>query len=169
MNKMIIPTVLISLTLSIPSVAKGPHHQKNDWAKVTHVEPITRNERVHYNQPRNHQNSYTNTIMGGIIGGAIGNAVGHRKKNKQVGAVVGSLLGASVGHSLSKSNEQTSGNYNTYQNNRRCDIDEDITYREERVGYHVSYRYRGHEYTTKMLNHPGKKIKVRVSVEPHSF
>ena len=177
--KKMIPTVLISLTLSMPSLAKDPHHNKSDWAKVTHVEPITRivehstphktcwNERVHYTQPRHQQNSYTSTIMGGIIGGAIGNAVGHGKKNKQVGAVVGSLLGASVGHGMSNNTRQASQRYNNYHNSKRCNIEEQISYEEEIVGYHVSYKYRGDQYKTKMNRHPGKRIKVRVSVEPY--
>lgn len=179
MKNLMIPTVLVSLTLSMPSMAKGPHHDKADWAKVTHVEPITRtvehstphktcwNERVHYNQPRHQNDSYTGTIMGGIIGGAIGNAVGHGKKNKQVGAVVGSILGASVGHEISSKNRYQSGSYSTYHDKKRCSFEERIRYEEEVVGYHVSYRYRGDVYQTRMNQHPGKRIKVRVSVEPY--
>jgi uncharacterized protein YcfJ len=179
MNKLTLPTVLISLSIALPAIAKGPHHNNSDWAKVTDVDPITHtveyrtphkkcwNERSHYQQPRQKNNSMTVTIMGGIIGGALGNAVGHSKKNKQVGAVVGSILGASVGHSLSDTNSYNRHSNTSYYNSKRCTVEDKIRYKEEIIGYRVSYRYRGNEYRARMNHHPGKRLKVRVSVEPY--
>lgn len=179
MNKLTLPSVLISLSMALPAMAKGPHHDNSDWAKVTHVDPITRtveystphqkcwNERSHYQQPRHNNDSMTSTIMGGIIGGALGNAVGHSKKNKQVGAVVGSILGASVGHGLSNNNSYDRHSNSSYYNGKRCTVENEIRYEEEVIGYHVSYQYRGEEYKTRMNHHPGKRLKVRVSVEPY--
>ena len=179
MNKLTLPTVLISLSLALPATAKGPHHGNSDWAKVTNVDPITRtieystphkkcwNERSRYEQPRQKHDSMTSTIVGGIIGGALGNAVGHSKKNKQVGAVVGSILGASVGHDLSNNNPYGRHSNTTYYNGKRCTVEDKIRYEEEIIGYRVSYRYRGNEYKTRMNHHPGKRLKVRVSVEPY--
>jgi uncharacterized protein YcfJ len=179
MNKLTLPTVLVSLSLALPALAKGPHHNNSDWAKVTQVDPIVRtieystpykkcwNERNHYNESRHSNDSMTVTILGGIVGGAIGNAVGHSKKNKQVGAVVGSILGASVGHGLSNRNSYDSHSKTTYYNGKRCTVEDKIRYEEKIIGYHVSYRYRGDEYKTRMNHHPGKRLKVRVSVEPY--
>jgi len=182
MNKLVIPTILISLTLSPATWSKGRHqtnhHQDNDWAKVTKVESITRtvehntpsevcwNEQVRYDRSSNND-GYTGTIVGGIIGGALGNAVGHRKKNKQVGTAIGALLGATVGHDLSSGNRSHSRDRNTYRNKRHCETRDHITYEEEVVGYHVWYRYFGNEYKTRMSHKPGNKIKVRVKVEPY--
>mgnify|MGYP003632239131 FL=1 len=179
MNKLTLPTVLISLSIALPSMAKSPHHDNSDWAKVTQVDPIIRtveystphkkcwNERSHDEQAPHNNDSMTGTIMGGIIGGALGNAVGHSKKNKQVGAVVGSILGASVGHGLSNNNSYDRHSNTTYYNGKRCSVEDRIRYEEEIIGYHVSYRYRGEEYRTRMNHHPGKRLKVRVSVEPY--
>ncbi len=178
MNKFTLPTILVSLSLSLPTFAKGPHTAHTDWAKVTHVDPIVRtvehitphqkcwNERTHYRHSHQKNDSLTGTIMGGIIGGALGNAVGHSKKNKQVGTVVGSILGASVGHGLSNNRSHDDRSNTSYYNHRHCTVEDEIRYEEEIIGYHVSYRYRGDEYKTRMNKHPGKRLKVRVSVEP---
>ena len=179
MNKLIIPTVIIALTIAPASWAKKPHHGQAKWAKVTDVEPITRtvrhnipreecwNEQVRYEEPTQGNRSYTGTILGGIIGGAIGNAVGHKKKNKQVGTAVGAVLGATVGHDISNGGYSNSGSRVSYRDERRCETHNEVTYEEEVIGYHVWYRYRGDEYKTRMNHRPGNKIKVRVQVEPY--
>ncbi len=179
MNKLILPTVLIALTIAPVASAKGHHHGKNNWAKVSNVEPITRtierkipredcwSERVRYEEPADDSRSYTGTILGTIIGGALGNAVGHKKKNKQIGTAVGAVLGASVGHDLSNRGYSSSRTNVSYRNEQRCEVRNEITYEEEVIGYHVWYRYKGDAYKTRMNNRPGKKIRVRVNVEPY--
>lgn len=179
MNKLILPTVIIALTVSPLASAKGPHHGKGKWAKVTSVEPISRTiersipreecwtEKVRYEEPVDDQRSYTGTILGGIIGGALGNAVGHKKKNKQIGTAVGAVLGASVGNDISNRGYSNSRSRVSYRNERRCETHNETTYEEEVIGYHVWYRYHGDEYKTRMDRRPGDKIKVRVNVEPY--
>lgn len=176
MNKLILPAIVISLALSPSSWAKQYSHQQQNWAKVTHVEAITRtiehripqqqcwNEQVRYQQSAQRGDSYTGTIIGGIIGGAIGHKVGH---NKQVATVVGAVLGASVGHDIADRHYTNAGSEVFYSNQRHCQVDEQIRYEEKVVGYRVWYRYQGHEYQTQMNYHPGKKIKVRVNIEPY--
>ncbi|MFT6985683.1 MAG: hypothetical protein ACJAT7_001498 [Psychromonas sp.] len=178
MNKLILPTIIISLALSPGSWAKS-HHGKANWAKVTHVEPITRtiehrfpqqecwNEQVRYQQDPEGGRSYTGTILGGIIGGAIGNKVGHNKTNKKIATVVGAVLGASVGHDLSDRHDTNSGSDVFYRNERHCETHDAIRYEEKVIGYHVWYRYHGDEYQTRMNSHPGKKIKVHINIEPY--
>lgn len=178
MNKFILPTILVSLTLSPGSWAKHHSHEKANWAKVTHVEPITRtiehripqqqcwNDQVRY-QGGTEGRSYTGTILGGIIGGAIGNKVGHNKSNKKIGSVVGAVLGASVGYDISNRGYADSGSGVSYHSERHCQVRDEIRYEEQVVGYRVWYRYRGDEYQTRMNYHPGKKIKVQVNVDPY--
>lgn len=188
MNKLVIPALLISLCVSPASWSKGNyqsgHHAKKDWAKVTRVKDITRTvehnspsevcwteqvRREHYSRRHSYpqNDGYSGAVLGGIIGGALGNAVGHRKKNKQFGTAIGAVLGATVGHDISTRNRHRPDKRITYQDERRCEIRDHITYEEEVVGYHVWYRYMGNEYKTRMKHHPGKKIKVRVKVEPY--
>jgi uncharacterized protein YcfJ len=51
-------------------------------------------------------------------------------------------------------------------NRRRCRT---VTeYRRERHvdGYRVTYRYHGHEFTTRTEKHPGRRIPVRLRIRP---
>ena len=179
MNKLILPTLIMTLAVAPSSWAKHAHHGKAKWAKVTNVQPIIRtiehripredcwNEQVRYEEHVDDGRSYTGTILGGIIGGAIGNKVGHSKKNKKIGTVVGAVLGASVGHDISNRNYSNSSSNVSYRNERYCEVHNEISYEEKVIGYHVWYRYHGNEYKTRMNHHPGNKIKVRVNVDPY--
>lgn len=179
MNKLILAPLIMALAVSPTLSAKPHHHGKSNWARVTGVEPIIRtieqrvpteecwNEQVAYEEYADSGHSYTGTILGGVIGGAIGNKIGHNKTNKKVGTVVGAVLGASVGHDLSHQGYAHSSPTISYQNQRHCAVSYETHYTEEVIGYHVWYRYRGTEYKTRMNEHPGKKIKVRVNVDPY--
>ncbi len=47
-----------------------------------------------------------------------------------------------------------------------CEIQTEY-HNEERIdGYNVTYRYRGRHFTTRMKRDPGRRIRVRVRVEP---
>ncbi|MFT6264031.1 MAG: hypothetical protein ACJAWS_000163 [Oleiphilaceae bacterium] len=179
--------VVFSTLFSSLGYAGGSYHQSHhlvNWAKVTRVEPITHrverripeeqcwNEQVkYYDGHRDHYrdrgNSYTSTIVGGIIGGALGNAVGHKKKNKKIGTAVGAILGASIGSEIGASGRKHHKvSTSRYRNERRCEVTYHVNYEEEILAYRVWFRYKGEEYKTRMNHKPGKKIKVRVSVEP---
>lgn len=139
----------------------------NDFAKVTHVQPVYKT--VSYNVPeqqcrmqtrRHSDHSYTSPIIGGLIGGAIGNELGHKKRNKQVGAVIGAVLGASIGHDISRSKHQG------HHQEQVCKTHYRTEYKEQLVGYDVKYSYKGRDYTTQMDHKPGKRLKVAVNVQP---
>ena len=182
-NKKSLPTVLVAfviaaLTLSSLSYAGGRGHHSVDFARVVKVEPILKTvekripEEECWTEMRRHDNysyegdSYTGTILGGIIGGAIGNAVGHRKQNKRIGAAVGAILGASVGSDIASRGRVYHKPDSRYRSERRCETKYHHQYEEKVVGYHVWYRYNGEKYKTRMKHKPGKKIKVRIRVEP---
>jgi uncharacterized protein YcfJ len=181
--KKIIAAGLISLGLLSGMVEAGSRYQKDnhhrDFAKVTHVQPIVVQserrtprrecweEEVRYETPRQQRKSYTGPILGGIIGGAIGNELGAGQDNKKVGAVVGAVLGASIGNDISH-NRSHRDNRVQYRTERRCNVEHDVEYYERITGYNVTYRYNGRTYHTRMDNHPGKRIKVRVKVVPVS-
>lgn len=155
---------------------KDSHHSRGgahqDYAKVTHVQPLYERSSRRIPETSCHiesyresgtSNSHTGTILGGIIGAAIGNELGHKKRNKQVGAVAGGLLGASIGRDVSRRNQ---GGEPRYQEREVCETH----YRTESVrqltGYQVSYKYRGRHYQTHTRHHPGKRIPVQVAVRP---
>lgn len=132
-----------------------------DYGRVKSVTPIfdTVKQRIphsncsHSSHKRYSSNSATPAIIGGIIGAAIGNELGHSKRNKQVGAVAGGLLGASIGSDLKG-------------NGHRCVTQYSTEYREQVVGYDVSYRYKGRTYYTQTSEHPGKRIQLKLRVDP---
>ena len=111
-------------------------------------------------------NSKTPEILGALIGAAIGNQVGSGR-GKKVATVAGAILGGSVGHDIKKSKRRH--HHDRHYRDRdveRCEVTE--VYREEQriVGYDVTYKYNGNRYHTQMDHDPGRKIKVRVSVDP---
>lgn len=150
-------------------------------AKVVHVDPIVKvvevstpervcwNETVrHYRQPAGHRTqSYGPALLGGVVGGVLGNQFGDGRE-RRIMTVAGALLGASVGHGVSKRHHQPSGR--TYSTTERyCDI-QNTVHEEERIdGYRVTYRYRGREFVTRTVDHPGRTLRVKVQVEPAAY
>ena len=141
-----------------------------DSARVVWAEPIY--ETVEVSRPvrecwtervvrrGRRQNSYTGAIAGGIIGGVLGNRIG-RGDGRTVLTVAGSLLGASIGHDLSARPGRP-----RISRKERCEIVEHYDEEEQIVGYRVKYRYKGKTFFTRTREHPGRRIRVRVNVDP---
>ena len=163
------------------SSTSGTTH--GDWAKVISVTPLHRNVAVstpheecwdepvrrYYAGSHGHHGyySYTPTIVGSIIGGVIGNQFGSGRGKTAVtaaGAVLGGSLGRDAYHHR-RHHHGGSGHYTTTYE-RRCETV--YTTREERRadGYLVDYEYNGRTYTTRTSAHPGKRLRVSVSVVP---
>ncbi|WP_216825077.1 glycine zipper 2TM domain-containing protein [Agarilytica rhodophyticola] len=180
MNRLIKLTTLASL-LSVSAFSAADNHRFYDYAKVKDVTPIYKTykhrvpeescwvETVQTEHRRPRHNSATSTIVGGIIGGAIGHAVGHKKSNKRVGAVVGSALGASIGHDIGRRSRGADRYDVSYEDVERCEVSYHTETQERLTGYDVTYKYRGKTYSTFMEEHPGKRIKVSVNVQPVDY
>ncbi|MBT8444259.1 MAG: glycine zipper 2TM domain-containing protein [Gammaproteobacteria bacterium] len=177
--------------LSFPATGSADNRRNDssahyDYARVTHVQPITRivqvstphevcwNERVRTvsdnggrGRGRGRDREFAPTVLGGIIGGVVGNQFGSGRGNTAM-TVAGALLGASIGRDASARNHHS---YRrparvSYSTERRCEV-EQVTHQEERIdGYRVSYRFRGRDYVTRMNTDPGDRIRVRVEVDP---
>jgi uncharacterized protein YcfJ len=171
MRSLFLPIVLISLTLGPIQAAAGPAHRTPgyyDQAKVVEVVPIR--EVVRLSTP--HQECWTEevehvrhydddgvaTVAGSILGGVVGHQFGGGS-GRQVATVAGSVLGAVIGHDVGRGYDRT---YTTME--RRCQTVNDYHERERIVGYRVTYDYDGRTYTTDMDRHPGRYVRVRVSV-----
>lgn len=168
----------LTVTLALPFVMlaetadagrdKDRDYQKRerhgDYARVVHSRPIIEHitlssprrecwEETHYQR---RTSGASGTILGGIVGGVVGNQFGEGK-GKDAMTVAGALLGASLAH------EATRGGDEIPVTTRRCRVIHD-DYEERRViGYRVTYRYHGREYTTRMPHQPGEWIRVDVS------
>lgn len=120
-------------------------------------EPVTR---AHYPHSRR---SATPILLGGILGGVAGNQFGSGHGN-DIMTVAGALLGASIGRDAAYRNatHQPQTVYTTTE--RRCAI-ENVVHEEERVdGYHVTYKYQGKTFATRMPEDPGDRVRIRVTV-----
>jgi uncharacterized protein YcfJ len=181
--------------MSMPAMAKDyRHHDRGydrggyDYAKVVDVAPIVESYKVNnpveqcwdekvptrprHDRYRRNASSPTGEILGAIIGGALGNQFGSGR-GKKVATAAGAVLGASVAHDIERNQRNRHGyssrgydGYDRYEVVQRCEIRDAYSYEEQVVGYDVAYSYRGNIYHTQMDRHPGKKIRVRVSVDP---
>jgi len=161
----------IALMTASLTVSAGPQRFQ-DTAKVVDVEPIY--ETVEVNHPERRcwdedvsyyepgHKTYTGTALGAVIGGALANQMG-RGRGKDAATVAGALLGGAIGHDVSQRNRR--GYYNT-TTQRRCEVQDHTSYEDRLVGYHVEYRYKGHLFSTRTKNHPGRRIPVQVRVAP---
>jgi len=156
------------------SYQQGSYQQGNEktaYAKVVNVKPIY--ETVSYSEPyeqcryeertvSRHRNSNTAIILGSLIGGAIGNELGHNKSNKRVGTVAGAILGGSIAKDIQRNKH----GYQQVRNEKICTTAYEVNYKQEVTGYDVAYKYHGVTYYTTTDQHPGKRIRVAVSVRP---
>lgn len=173
-------SALAATALALPAAAdhgrSGKYRaQDYDFARVTDVDPIYKTithripERSCWTETRylrdDGYRSNTPVLLGSLVGGALGNELGHNKSNKRVGAVVGAVLGASVARDWRHQHSSGSGRVRAV-NEEVCEVNERVEYEERIVGYNVTYRYQGQTYHTRMNHHPGRKLKVAVSVTP---
>ena len=179
--------------VSMPVAAKKYRDHSNtafDYAKVVDAVPVTETYQV--NQPveqcwderlsrrgsrydrtddgysDRRYNSRTPQVLGAIIGGVLGNRFGHGDGRK-IATVAGAVLGSQVGRDVKQQNRKNRDNrYDRrgYETVQRCELRDAYVTQERIVGYDVSYRYGGNVFQTQMANRPGKKIKVKVTVNP---
>lgn len=149
-------------------------HDNSCWSRVSH----------HHNSDQHHAgNDVAATVVGAVIGGTVGNVLFKKSDLRGVGTVAGAIIGGSVGNELShgshsyqknsyKKNRHShnlghySSGYRKVSHRRVLHCQEQYSSFEEVSGYNVSYRYQGEIYHTRTRHHPGKKIKLRVTVDP---
>lgn len=154
--------IAVCLTALFISPALYAHHN-TDYGRVLRVAPVY--EIQHYSAShKHHQSRRHNTRSRAIAGGIIGAVIGHRVgRDKRLGALVGGVIGAHIGH-------HSSGNRHAYNQTKHYNrhARHGAYTREVLTGYDVTYRYRGHVYTTFTQNHPGRRIAVVARNKGHS-
>ena len=172
----ILTTGLIGILMLSTGAALAGHQYDSerdvyfDHAKVIRVEPVYTSVRVSIPQEECYQeevrtpvyNNHSNgtALVGGVIGGLVGHKLGHGKKGA---TIAGTILGAAIGKTAGREGDRYSEHV-SYAD--RCTTR--VAYRtEERIdGYYVTYRYKGEVFTTRMNQHPGQQLRVRVQVSP---
>jgi uncharacterized protein YcfJ len=107
-------------------------------------------------------------ILGGLLGAVIGHQIdgGH---SRGTAAIAGAVIGSAIGHEVA---EQGHGGARDYRDELRavdaehCEIHSEEHVEQRIDGYRVTYSYNGRTYTTQMPSDPGKRIRVRVSIDP---
>ncbi len=174
------------LVVSSSALAGNKHQDKNHiskhnqyvYGKVINVTPIYSeikvskpvkecwSEPVRYPRRDRYNNSAANTIAGGLIGGIIGHQIG-KGRGKDLATAVGTVIGAQAAHDSSRGHYDRPSydqRYTRYE--ERCETQHHVSYEEVIDSYRVNYRYKGSRYQVTMPYDPGKKIKLKISVEP---
>lgn len=102
------------------------------------------------------ENATGRQILGGILGGLLGSRFGHgdgRVAASAVGAVAGSVIG-----------DQFNGDDGGERWETRCAPVDNPT--RTLAGYDVTYRYRGHVFTTSLPYDPGARLDLDVQLVP---
>ncbi len=105
-------------------------------------------------------------ILGGIIGGLVGNHFGDGR-GRDAATAAGIIAGAAIG-----SNARPAGYYDDRRHNRhnrhqrrQCYTRTEYTEEQRISGYDVSYDYDGRIHHTRLRNHPGDRIRIKVNVQ----
>lgn len=136
--------------------------------KVKYNEPVEKcwNEKVRYrNRHASHSSSKTPDVLGAIVGAAVGNRFG-KGSGRDAATVAGALLGGSIGRDIRKNSHRHHHDSYSVKTVRQCATHNEVRYEEQVAGYEVKYRYKGKVFTTQMDTHPGREIKVQVTVVP---
>ena len=162
--------ITLTLLFSCSSVMANPDRQ--DWAEVVDVQPVTetihipqdrevcRDEEVYY--PIAQRRSATPLIIGAILGGVVGNQFGGGR-GQDIMTVAGAALGTSI--AADQQVRRAPPGY-TRATERRCQVETDWRTEQQVVAWDVTWVYLGRTYTTRMDEHPGDRIRVRVHVDP---
>ncbi|WDE10566.1 glycine zipper 2TM domain-containing protein [Thalassomonas haliotis] len=144
-------------------------HDTSCWSRVRHS---------HSSSAHHASNEVAATVVGAVIGGTVGHVLFKKSDLKGVGTVAGAIIGGSVGneighnshshhkagHSHSRGHYKSGYRHASHRKVLHCR--QQYTSFEEISGYDVTYKYQGEVYHTRTRHHPGRKIKLRVTVDP---
>jgi uncharacterized protein YcfJ len=165
------------------------------WVDVVRVEPVygvrhvdepvercwtvpgarARHDRWVEVSDRRREGSPAATVLGGVIGGVLGHAIGDGR-GEPILTVAGAAIGAAVGHDASRRREDDRWRRSDFHDDRRgrparrerCEVVYEARRTSVFEGYDVVYRYRGREFTRRLDDHPGERMRIRVDLEPVS-
>ncbi|RXK01018.1 hypothetical protein CRU98_00775 [Arcobacter sp. CECT 8986] len=154
--------------------------QSNEFARVTHSEPIYKEVRVsqpvqecyeqEYRQKVYDDNySYSNnnsigldTIVGVTAGAILGNQIGKGNGNTAA-KIVGGLLGGKIANEL-RTNDSNSYHYET-KYRTKCETKyEKVRTKRVITGYKNYFKYDGVKYS-KVTKHPKKRIRIYKTID----
>lgn len=162
----------VALLVGAPTAFAGHDYEEvTDYARVTDVDPqyervnIPRKECYTEYEPQSRYEREHRSLVGPLIGGVAGGLLG-AQVGKGSGRVAASAAGAAVGAIVGdRLGNRDRGREEYYEREvRRCRM---VDNWESRIsGYRVTYEYAGRTYTSVLPYDPGRRLAVRVNVEP---
>jgi uncharacterized protein YcfJ len=167
LNKVLLTTILV--VMSLPAWA-GHRERGYDHAKVVSAIPVYETVRYpvdeqvcwedHAWRPQPH--TIAPTVLGAIVGGVVGHQFGGGS-GKTALTVAGAAVGGTIGYRVAERH----GSGRPYRvAHTHCELQRNWRMEERVAAWDVAYKYRGAIYHTRMLEQPGRKIRVRVHAEP---
>ncbi|WDE06808.1 glycine zipper 2TM domain-containing protein [Thalassomonas viridans] len=157
---------VISATPIYQTVRVEHVHDSGCWTRVRHHHS---SGGYHTSSGHHGSNEVAATVVGAVIGGTVGHVLFKKSDLKGVGTVAGAIIGGSVGNDIGR-HSHSSGHYSSgyrHASHRKVlHCRQEYTSFEEITGYDVTYKYQGDIYHTRTRHHPGKKIKLKVTVDP---
>ena len=157
-----------------------------DYARVIDVYPIAHQVRIDTprrecfqetryrddergaSEQRRFHSTAGSSILGALIGAGIGNTIG-RGDGRRVATVAGALIGGALGHTIGEQRRDAYEEYRTEPvayNTERCEVRYETSYQQRIDAYRVTYEYNGQRFVTQLPYEPGRRLRVRVNVEP---
>jgi uncharacterized protein YcfJ len=110
------------------------------------------------------------TRLSGIVGGVIGGLIGHQfggGHGRTALTLAGAIAGAAIGRGVSRHHVHDAYSPATQA---VAVLQCETRYRDEQttrtIGYDVTYRYRGRDFTKRTEHDPGDSIRIGVTVSP---
>lgn len=164
-NPKLAAALAASLALSSGTVLADYGHEFHDRARVVSSTPVyeqvnepRRECRTEYERREVYRNNNTGgAVLGAVVGGLVGSTIG-KGNGKVASAAVGAATGAVIGD---RWNDRDGGAGYEERPVERCRVIDN--YHQEIVGYDVTYRYNGRNYTTRLPYDPGKWLSLNVN------
>ncbi len=159
---------VISATPQVEQINRPRQECHTEYVQVERQVPVNNNNAANNNSGR----SATGAILGGVAGALLGNQIGGgtgRTAATAAGAIAGAITGDRLDNNGNNANaaQPSYTTTTTEQPVRRCKtVDQ---WETRTTGYNVSYEYHGRTYSAVMPNDPGKRMRVRVSVNPETY
>jgi uncharacterized protein YcfJ len=159
-RQLLIGTVVGAVAVTAIGGVAGYRMLDAEYGEVVAVQPISatreecRDELVSQKKPVKDKHQVTGTVAGAIIGGALGSKVGDGS-GQDLATVGGAVAGGYAGNKIQENIQDNNVEQNLH---RVCEMVSDD--QAPPIAYHVTYRYEGAEYTVRLDEKPGSRIRL---------
>lgn len=139
------------------TIEQPVRHCTNETREVVHQHD--------YERRRPDENYFVPGLFGGVIGGLIGNQFGGGSGKKAL-TVIGALAGSSIARDAARRRNDDRDHYHNSNRTKVCRTTYETEVVEDVSAYDVTYEYGGKQFSKRMTEHPGERVRIRVQLEP---